>query len=282
MTRALLLAVAASTLAAAGIVELAAAGVGRRRRKAGAGGFGGRRYTASRLFARLGARLGLPAAPAELARRLEAAGSPQGFDVAEVMAMKWGGAVAGGLAALPTAAVLPGRLGVAAIVAAPAAAFLAPDALLTRRIRRRRTAIAAELPDVLDLLHVAASAGLPPLRAFGEVGRRHRGVLATELRTAATHTTLGVPRAEALARLTRRCPHDGVTALVVALRRSERHGTPLGPTLEALALDARAQQAQRLRERAARAAPKIQLVVALLLVPAVLLLVGASLAAALL
>jgi hypothetical protein len=49
----------------------------------------------------------------------------------------------------------------------------------------------------------------------------------------------------------------------------------------ALAADARARHARRLRERAARAAPKIQLVVALLLVPAVMLMVGAALATAL-
>jgi hypothetical protein len=69
--------------------------------------------------------------------------------------------------------------------------------------------------------------------------------------------------------------------LTAALLRAERHGAPLGPALHALATDARARHAQRLRERAARAAPKIQLVVALLLVPAVMLMVGAALATAL-
>jgi tight adherence protein C len=48
-----------------------------------------------------------------------------------------------------------------------------------------------------------------------------------------------------------------------------------------LAADARARRAQRLREQAARAGPKIQLVVALVLVPAVMLLVGAALASGL-
>ncbi len=72
-----------------------------------------------------------------------------------------------------------------------------------------------------------------------------------------------------------------MSRLVAALERTERHGAPLGPALAALAADARARRAQRLRERAARAAPKIQLVVALLLVPAVMLVVGAAMAGAL-
>ena len=119
------------------------------------------------------------------------------------------------------------------------------------------------------------------MRALNEVARRRGGVLAGELGAAAARAALGVPRAEALERLARRCPTDGVAALVAAIRRTERHGAPLAPAVHALAADARAQRAQRLRERAARAAPKIQLVVALLLVPATMLLVGAALAAAL-
>ena len=71
-----------------------------------------------------------------------------------------------------------------------------------------------------------------------------------------------------------------MAALVAALQRADRHGAPLAPALAALAADARAARARAVREQAAKAAPKIQLVVALLLVPAVMLLVGAALAAA--
>jgi tight adherence protein C len=93
---------------------------------------------------------------------------------------------------------------------------------------------------------------------------------------------LGVPQAEALETLTARAPIPGVAQLTAALHRAATHGAPLGPVLAAIAADARAERARALRDRAARAAPQIQLVVALLLVPAVLLLVAAGLAAALL
>jgi tight adherence protein C len=270
-----LLAAAAAALAAAGIVDLAAA-VGE-----GRSGRGRRRPALVALVARVGRRLGAPAPPADLERRLAQAGAPASLRVADVMAVKAGAAVLGFVTALPLAAALPGRLGPVAAVAAPAGGFRVPDVWLARRIRRRSRAMAAELADVLDLMRVAVDAGLSPARALAEVGRRRHGPLAAELRAAAARIDLGVPRAEVLATLERRCPAEGVAPLTAALLRAERHGAPLGPALAALAADARARHAQRLRERAARAAPKIQLVVALLLVPAVMLLVGAALATAL-
>ncbi len=129
---------------------------------------------------------------------------------------------------------------------------------------------------MLDLLRVCVEAGLPLTRAAAEVGARHGGVLAC--RAGAD----GRARASSACRARRRWPHlaaaaptPSVGALVAAIGRSERHGAPLAPALDALAADARADHARALAEGAARAAPKIQLAVALLLVPSVMLLVGA-------
>ena len=94
--------------------------------------------------------------------------------------------------------------------------------------------------------------------------------------------TLGVPLERALAAMAERAPLPEVQALTAALDRARRHGAPLADTLAAQARDARFALARHAREEAARAGPKIQLVVALLLVPSVLLLVAAALLAALL
>ena len=181
------------------------------------------------------------------------------------------------LIALPIASALPSRLAIVAMIAAPAAGYYLPELALARRARARGERIADELADTVDLLRVAVAAGLPVGRAMGEVGRRMCGLLAVELGAAAARMALGAPRGDALRELVARCPADGVAVLAAAIARADRHGTPLAPALEALAADARAEQARRLRDRAARAAPKIQLVVALVLVPAVMLLVAAVL-----
>jgi tight adherence protein C len=193
------------------------------------------------------------------------------------MAVKVGAAVAALAAALIALPVAPGRTGALILAGAPAAAYLAPDAGLRRRARKRARVVEAELADVLDLLRVATAAGLPPRRALQEVGRRHPGVLAAELARAAARLDLGAPDDAVLAALERRCPAEGIAALTAALTRARRLGAPLAGTLAAQAEQARARRAQRCAEAAARASPKIQLVVALLLVPSVLLLVAAAL-----
>jgi tight adherence protein C len=230
------------------------------------------------LLARLGRSLGAKA-PRALGDRVAAAGL--GVSASDVMGAKAGAAVVGLGAAVAVAPAAPGRLAPVILLAAPAAAFCLPDAYLRRRTRRRRRAMEAELADVLDLLRVAVAAGLAPKRALAEVGRRHPGTFARELRRVAGLTALGIPAADALAELERRCPTAGIAPLTAALGRAERHGAPLGPALAAQAARAREHGARRTVEAAARAAPQIQLVVALLLVPAVMLLVAAALLPAL-
>jgi tight adherence protein C len=231
------------------------------------------------LLARFGRRVGAPAVSRDLEARLAAAGRPLGLHASDLMAAKGGAAALGLALALPLGSLLPGRLGLLAPFALPLAAFLAPDLWLRRRTRIRGAAMALELPDLLDLLRVALGAGLSLDRALAEVARRDRGLLAREWHTAAVEIELGVPREHALAGVALRCPCEGIVPLVRALQRGARHGTPLAEALAAQATEARAAHARRLAERAAKAAPQIQLVVALLLVPSVLLLVGAALLA---
>jgi tight adherence protein C len=237
-----------------------------------------------RALARLGRRLkptGAPA-PRDLEARIAAAGRPGWLGAREVMAAKVAAAVAGGVVAALLSAAAPGRLGVALAVAGPAAGFLAPDAWLARRAADRARRVRAELPALLDLLHVSVEAGSSLPKALREVGARTRGPLAAEWRALGREVALGVPLETALSGTVERLPLPEVRSLVAALERARRHGAPLADTLASQARDARFALARHAREEAARAGPKIQLVVALLLVPSVLLLVAAALVAALL
>jgi tight adherence protein C len=203
---------------------------------------------------------------------------PRGGPLAARLACAGGGAVGG----LVPALLAPGRLGPLVAAAAPVAGFHAPDLWLARRARERARAVRRTLPATLDLLRVTVEAGGSLPAALASVGERGEGPLAQELRACARELALGVPLAESLGGLAARLPVPETRALADALGRAARHGAPLAPTLAAQARAARHALRRRVREDAARAGPKIQLVVALLLVPSVLLLVAAALVAALL
>ena len=263
------LAFACAALTVAGVGALVPPPRGRRPARRGhvLAGFGGR----------AGAR-----APADLDARIAAAGRPGGLGPREIMAAKLAAAVAcapvGGL----VGTVSPGRLGLLLVVLAPVAGFLGPDAWLHRRQEERARRVRRELPALLDLLRVSVAAGSSLAAALAEVGQRATGPLAAEWRAVAGEVALGVPLERALAGMAVRLPQPEVVALCAALDRARRHGAPLAGTLAGQARDARLALRRRVAEDAAKAGPKIQLVVALLLVPSVLLLVAAALAAALL
>lgn len=199
-----------------------------------------------------------------------------------LLAAKLAGGALGALAAGIAAPVAPGRLGFLLLAALPLAGFLIPDALRERRRRRRQRRLIAALPDAADLLAVASAAGRSPAAGFAEVARSGSGPLAAELRMLTAELECGLPLTAALRALRERSPSAEVATLCAAVERSHRLGSPLADQLRRQAGALRRDQRRAVEERAARAAPKIQLVVALLLVPSVMLVVAASLAATML
>jgi tight adherence protein C len=214
-----------------------------------------------------------------LPQRLERAGLTGRIPPSVVLAGKAGGVAAGAAAAAVASPALPTRLAIVIVVLLPAAGFVAPEALLDRAARRRRARIEAMLPDALDLLAVGTAAGRSAAAVLGEIAAGVKGPLAQELARAVAEIQCGVPQRDAIASLRDRAPGSGLGAMVAALDRSRRHGSPLADQLHDQASALRRRRRRRIEERAARAAPKIQLVVALVLVPSVLLMIAAALLA---
>lgn len=175
--------------------------------------------------------------------------------------------------------VAPGRTAIVLAVGMPVAGFLAPQALTERRARRRHRLLIAALPDALDLLGVSSTAGRSPVAGLREVARGGNGPLADELRMTVAEAACGAPLSDALLALRRRVPGNEIASLTASIERSRSLGSPLADQLRRQATAARHDQRRAVEERAARAAPKIQLVVALILVPSVLLMIGAALIA---
>jgi len=217
-------------------------------------------------------RLGIPP-------RLARAGLADRVPVQAVLAAKAGCAALGAGLAMIAAPAAPGRISLLVGIALPVAGFLVPDALLEREARRRRQRLVLALPDALDLLAVGAEAGRGPGAVLGEIAEGTTGPLARELAVAAAEIECGSSQLAALGALRDRIPGGEVASLAAALERSSRYGSPLADQLREQATALRREHRRRIEEQAARAAPKIQLVVALVLVPSVLLMIVAALIA---
>jgi tight adherence protein C len=268
LTGALLLAIGAAVLGLAAMAELMPA------RRSAAGSFA----TGSSRSPWSWSLLSTVDAGLRLSARLARAGLAERISVQALFAAKLGGALAGVLWGMVLAPAAPGRVAWIVAVGLPAAGFLGPDAWLERVARRRLRALRAGLPDALDLLAVGTAAGRSPLAGLGELGAGE-GPLARELAMLSAESSCGLPQSEALASLRRRAPVREVAAMCGVIERSRRYGSPLADQLRDQATALRGVQRRRIEEHAARAAPKIQLAVALLLVPSVLLMIAAGLLA---
>lgn len=151
-------------------------------------------------------------------------------------------------------------LAVVGLLAGPLpAALLVAVGLLAQRLRpvlaarRRRAAIARELPDAVDLLVLGVHAGLSPARSVELLARS--GPAATRPACAAVIHRLdrGTTFADALAELGERLGADARTVADV-LATADRYGFPLAPVLDQLAAEARAAR-RRSAEAAARRLP---------------------------
>lgn len=225
------------------------------------------------LLAALAVLLGIAGGREVLAERELRLRPPQAL-IGKLLAA--GGGMALGLVAAPPA---PGRLSFLVLIGLPLAGFVLPDALRERRARRRHRRLVAALPDALDLLAVSAGSGRGPAAGIEQLARAGEGPLAEELRLTVAELSCGVSLSAALRSLRERVPGSEMATLVAAIERSRRFGSPLADQLRRQATALRRDSRRTVEERAARAAPKIQLVVALVLVPSVLLMIAAGLIA---
>jgi tight adherence protein C len=204
---------------------------------------------------------------------------PLGISSPALLIAKLAGALVGALVGIAASPAAPGRLSILVVVVFPVAGFFAPDAVLARRARQRQRRLLSALPDALDLLAVSAGSGRGPAAGIEQLARAGEGPLAEEMRLTLAELSCGVPISEALDSLRSRVPGSELATLVAAIERSRRFGSPLADQLRRQAASLRTASRRTTEEHAARAAPKIQLVVALILVPSVLLMIAAGLIA---
>jgi tight adherence protein C len=157
--------------------------------------------------------------------------------------------------------------------------FMAPDWQLETRLAARRTRVVMELPTILDMLTIAASAGLALEQALIEVSRQSSGTVAQELQRASREMALGQrPLVDALTAMAERNAVADLSSVIDQLRAVHDQGLPLVQSLAAQADALRERQRLRIVEEGGKASIRMVLPVAVFILPVlfVVILVPAS------
>lgn len=201
-------------------------------------------------------------------QRIDAAGRPEGLSVGRYFARVAVWSTIGVVLAVvllptggPVLAVLVGVLGV-----------LGTDLWLTGVVSRRQGRIDRDMPDFLDILASTVGAGLQFRTALGRVARARPGPLSEEIMLALRQMGLGMSRRDALEHLRARNESEALATFVTALLQAEELGAPLSETLLHLATEMRRDFRHQALRRAAKAVPKLTLVVVFLVLPGTMIL----------
>lgn len=204
--------------------------------------------------------------------KIERAGRPGGMTVESYAGRKAAHTAVGGVFALLVTVLGIPLLGLAALLLG----FIFIDFRLGSLARRRQHEIERALPDFLDILAVTVSAGIGFLPALQRVTAITKGPLREELDLTMSQMDFGQSRRQAFRALRGRNGSGSLARFVTALLQAEELGVPLTDTLAELAKDMRRYFYQDARRRAANAAPRVALVVTMIILPGSVILVIAA------
>jgi tight adherence protein C len=132
--------------------------------------------------------------------------------------------------------------------------FMGPSFVLNSKVRSRSAAVAADLPDALDLLSVSVEAGLGFDGAVQKLTEHMKGPLIEEFELALGEMRIGESRVEALKKMSERSGSQEMASFIRAIIQADQLGISLGRILRIQAGDTRLKR-QLLAEEKAMKAP---------------------------
>jgi tight adherence protein C len=151
--------------------------------------------------------------------------------------------------------------------------FIAPTMYLSMRVRRRQAAVAADLPDALDLLAVSVEAGLGFDGAVQKLTEHMDGPLIEEFELALGEIRIGEGRSEALKKMSERSASPEMASFIRAIIQADQLGISLGRILKVQAGDTRLKRQLLAEEKAMKAPIKMLFPTVAFIFPAMFLVV---------
>lgn len=198
-----------------------------------------------------------------------------GWSVNEFLALRvlssGGGLVLGLVFALLWSAV-PAMVALALLGAV--IGYSLPDQWLSYRVRRHREAIDRELLSFLDLLTLAAEAGLSIEQAITMASEELPGIVAHGFGVAIRERAMGQWTEHAWSDLADRMGHADLRLVLETIGRAGRFGARTATALRDIAETIRARRSEDAREHASRAGAAVVLPLAVFIMPAIVVLLA--------
>lgn len=224
-------------------------------------------------FSDLGQRVNFFSENGEVKKLLIQAGYPYGLTVARFQGLKIfmliAGFFMGGILF-----ILRFPMSQFMLILMPVAGFSGTVLWLRSKAKNRQEEISYQLPDFLDTMSVTLQAGVGMDQALRDIVHYFEGPVKEEFSRFIQELSVGVPRAEAYKSLLERNDSKEFQILIKSLLQGERLGVPIADTFKQQAEEMRKLKKELIKEKAAKASPKVTLVTTFLVLPSALVLIG--------
>lgn len=160
------------------------------------------------------------------------------------------------------------------IIIFPISGFLMSILWIKTKAKARQTDISYQLPDFLDTMSVTLQAGVGMNQALRDIVPYFEGPIKEEFGRFLQEISIGVPRVDAYQMLLQRNDSKEFQILIKSLIQGERLGVPIATSFKQQAEEMRKLKKEMIKEKAAKASPKVTLVTTFLILPSSLILIG--------
>ena len=158
-----------------------------------------------------------------------------------------------------------------AFILLPFAGYFLPIIALHNTVKKRQEQLRKDLPDFLDTVSISLQAGSGLENAIKEIIPYYSGPLREEFSRFLYEVELGLPREIAYQHLLQRNGNEDFQSFLKSLMQGNRLGVPVSETFRDQTNEMRRLNLELVKEKAAKASPKVTLVISLIMAPTIML-----------
>ena len=213
----------------------------------------------------------------KLDKELTLAGSPLEIKPIEFFNMQFVSAGFGAVIGLIFGLAL--GVGAMPVLIFAAIGFIIPARTIKGMRKRRASEGDLELPETLDLISVGMDSGITFTKALETICDKNKGLLIDELKMVLSDQERGASLVNSVKAMTARIDNKRLQKFYQSIKLSEELGTPIAKQLKILSDSVRQDTFEQVKQKAAKAATLIIIPVALLILPALMIVVAGPMVA---